>query len=113
MILRNKPSVCLATCPFSYYFYFRALFEASFSSTPEIAYLTEAIGHVSDVQAQNSFLLKTLLNDSKVKTYRDHEEDEGRINTDLLHRFIIVGGPLIQPRPSMQDQLVRQVNTIS
>jgi hypothetical protein len=87
----------------------RSIFGASFSSTPEIAYLREAVGHVSDIQAQNSFLLKTLLNDSKIKTARDHEEDEGRINTDLLSRFIIVGGPLIQPGPSMQDQLVRQV----
>jgi len=82
-------------------------------STPEIAYLTEAIGHVSDVQAHNSFMLKSLLNDSKIKTCRDHEEDEGRINTDLLSRLIIVGGPLIQPRPSMQDQLVCQVRSFS
>ena len=90
-------------------FYYRTLYEASFSSTPEIAYLTEAVSHVSDVQAQNSFLLRSLINESKIKVCKDFEEEEGRINTDLLSRLIIVGGPLIQPRPGMQDQLVRQV----
>jgi hypothetical protein len=50
-----------------------------------------------------------LINDNKIKVCKDFEEEEGRINTDLLSRFIIVGGPLIQPGPSMQDQLVRQV----
>ncbi len=85
------------------------MYEASFSNTPEIAYLTEAVSHVSDIQAQNSFLLKALINENKIKVSKDHEEEEGRINTDLLHRLIIVGAPLIQPRPGMQDQLVRQV----
>jgi hypothetical protein len=87
----------------------RTLYEAAFSNTPEIAYLTEAVSHVSDIQAQNSFLLKALINENKIKVSKDHEEDEGRINTDLLSRLIIVGAPLIQPGPSMQDQLVRQV----
>ncbi len=72
-------------------------------------YLTEAVSHVSDIQAQNSFLLKSLINENKIKVCKDHEEDEGQINTDLLSRLIIIGGPLIQPGPSMQDQLVRQV----
>jgi hypothetical protein len=85
------------------------LYEASLPTTPEINYLTEAVSHVSDIQAQNSFLLKALINDNKIKVCKDFEEEEGRINTDLLSRFIIVGGPLIQPGPSMQDQLVRQV----
>jgi hypothetical protein len=87
----------------------RSLYEAAFTNTPEIAYLTEAVSHVSDIQAQNSFLLKSLINDSKIKVCKDFEEEEGRINTDLLSRFIIVGGPLIQPGPIMQDQLVCQV----
>ncbi len=85
------------------------MYEASFSNTPEIAYLTEAVSHVSDIQAQNSFLLRSLINESKIKVCKDFEEEEGRINNDLLSRLIIVGGPLIQPGPGMQDQLVRQV----
>jgi hypothetical protein len=68
------------------------LYEASFSNTPEIAYLTEAVSHVSDVQAQNSFLLRSLINENKIKVCKDFEEEEGRINNDLLSRLIIVGG---------------------
>jgi hypothetical protein len=93
----------------TYVLFDRAIYEASLSSKPEIAYLTEAIGHASDIQVQNSFQIKVLQNESKIKTCRDFEEEEGRINTDLLSRLIIVGGPLIQPGPSMQDQLVKQV----
>jgi hypothetical protein len=87
----------------------RALFEAALATKPELAYLTEAVGYASNLQAQTSFLVRALLNESKLKTCRDHEEDEGRINTDMLNRVIIVGGPLIQAGPGMQDQLVRQV----
>jgi hypothetical protein len=54
-------------------------------------------------------MVKLLMSESKIKTCRDHEEDEGRINTDMLNRLIIVGGPLIQPGPGMQDQLIKQV----
>jgi len=85
------------------------LYETAPSSTPEIAYLTEAVSHVSDIQAQNSFLLRALISENKIKVCKDFEEEEGRINCDLLNRLIIVGGPLIQPGPGMQDQLVRQV----
>ena len=87
----------------------RALFEAALATKLELAYLTEAVGYASNLQAQTSFLVRALLNESKLKTCRDHEEDEGRINTDMLNRVIIVGGPLIQAGPGMQDQLVRQV----
>jgi hypothetical protein len=90
-------------------FYFRALYEASLSTKPELAYLTEAIGHASDIQAQTSFQVKALLNDKRIKACGDFEEKEGRINCDLLSRLIFVRGPLIQPGPSMQDQLVKQV----
>jgi hypothetical protein len=88
---------------------FRALYEAALSSKPELTYLTEAVGHNSELQAQTSFLVRMLMNENKIKTCKDHEEDEGRINTDMLHRLIIVGGPLIQTGPGMQEQLVKQV----
>jgi hypothetical protein len=45
----------------------------------------------------------------KAKTCHDNEEEEGRINSDLLHRLIITGGPLIQAGDNMQDLLVKQV----
>jgi hypothetical protein len=82
------------------------------STRPELAYITEAIGYASDLQAQTSFQVKALVNESKVKACKDAEEEEGRINTDMLSRLIIVGGPLIQASPGMQDQLVKQVSTI-
>ncbi len=81
------------------------------TSPPEeqVAYLTEAIGVVSGQQSQSQFRLSLLENSNKVKTCRDYEEDEGRINVDLLNRVIIVGGPLIPPSDDLQDLLIRQV----
>jgi hypothetical protein len=77
--------------------------------SPELSYIVEAIGNASAIQAQTSFQLKLLQNESKIKVCKDFEEEEGRINTDMLSRLIIVGGPLIQAGPGMQDQLVKQV----
>jgi len=71
--------------------------------------VTESIGHVSDVTAQNTFRISALECSNKLKTCEGFEEKEGRINTDLLIRLIIVGGPLIQPGQNMQDQLMKQV----
>jgi hypothetical protein len=53
--------------------------------------------------------VKVLQNQGRIKNCRDHEEDEGRINTDMLHRFVIVGGPLVQAGDSMQNQLQQNV----
>jgi hypothetical protein len=79
----------------------------------QVAYLTEAIGVVSGQQSQSQFRLSLLENSNKVKTCRDYEEAEGRINVNLLNRVIIVGGPLIPPSDDLQDLLIRQVNLFS
>jgi hypothetical protein len=50
-----------------------------------------------------------LQDENKIRVCKDFEEEEGRMNTDMLNRLIIVGGPLIQAGPGMQDQLVKQV----
>jgi hypothetical protein len=92
-------------------FVHRAIYEAGLATKPELAYITEAIGHNSDLQVQTAYMVRLLMNESKIKTCRDHEEDEGHINTDMLNRLIIVGGPLIQPGPGIQDQLIKQVFT--
>jgi hypothetical protein len=76
---------------------------------PELTYLTEAVGYNSDLQAQTNYLVRGLINDYKIKKCKDFEEEEGRINSDMLKRLIIVGAPLIQAGPGMQDQLVKQV----
>jgi hypothetical protein len=90
---------------------YRALFEASQSTeaSEQFAHVTEAVGHVSDVTAQNTFRIGALECSNRLKVCSDFEEKEGRINTDLLNRLIIVGGPLIQPGQNMQDQLMKQV----
>jgi hypothetical protein len=87
----------------------RAIYEVALSATPELSYIAEAIGHASAIQAQTSFQVKELQNENRIKTCKDFEEEEGRINTDMLSRLIIVGGPFIQAGPGMQDQLVKQV----
>jgi len=53
--------------------------------------------------------VKVLQNQGRIKNCRDNEEDEGRINTDMLHRFVIVGGPLVQAGDNMQNQLLQNV----
>jgi hypothetical protein len=71
--------------------------------------VTDAVGYVSDVTAQNTFRISALECSNRLKVCEGFEEKEGWINTDLLNRLIIVGGPLIQPGQSMQDQLMKQV----
>ena len=89
----------------------RALYDTSLSATPEqFAYLAEAVNYVSDVQAQTHHQVRALINKDRIKDCRDHEEDEGRINCDMLHRFIIVGGSFVAAGLNMQDQLVRNVS---
>jgi hypothetical protein len=105
-VMAPKPSLPLACLIF-----FRSINAASLAPAPEqFAHLTEAIGNVSGQQVQDSFRIGLLENSNKVKTCRDHEEDEGRINTDLLNRLIIVGGPLLPPGDNLQEQLLRQVS---
>jgi hypothetical protein len=94
------------------FFSIRSLFEASQSTevTEQFAHVTEAVGHVSDVTAQNTFRISALECSNRIKVCEGFEEKEGRINTDLLSRLVIVGGPLIQPGENMQDQLKKQVD---
>jgi len=111
LLLTLQETVHFITTKSSFYilFLFRALYEASLSATPELNYIAESLGHASDLQVQTSYQVKLLQNENKIKACKDAEEEEGRINTDLLSRLIIVGGPLIQPGPGMQDQLMKQV----
>jgi hypothetical protein len=90
---------------------FRSLYDASLSPLPDqFAYLAESVGHVSDLQMQTAFSVKVLQNNEKIKNCKDHEEDEGRMNCDMLNRFVIVGGQLVQNSEDMQGQLVHNVS---
>jgi hypothetical protein len=93
------------------YLYFSStIFATSLAATPDqFAYLSDAVHHVSDQQVQSNFRLGVLENDSRVKVCSDAEEKEGRFNCDMLHRFIITGGPLVPFGPNLQEELVSQV----
>ncbi len=80
------------------------------SDTPEqFAHVVEAIGVVSDYQVQLGHEVRSLANQAKMKACRDYEESEGRENCDLLHRFIVIGGPSFEPGPNQQSSLRAQV----
>jgi hypothetical protein len=50
-----------------------------------------------------------LQNNEKVKNCKDFEEEEGRINCDMQHRFVVAGGPFVQAGAGMQEELVKNV----
>jgi len=88
----------------------RSLSEAALADTPgQFGYLAESVGIVSDLQTQLDFRLRLLENKEKVKTCRDYEESEGRLNTDMLHRIIVIGGPQFPAGKGLQKKLVAQV----
>jgi hypothetical protein len=64
---------------------------------------------VSDYQVQLGHEVRALKEKNRLKTCRDFEESEGRINSDNLHRFIVIGGPHFEANPDPQDKLVNQV----
>jgi hypothetical protein len=68
-----------------------------------------AVNHVSEVQAQNTFRVSILENKERVNKCQNLEEKEGRINTDLAHRFVIIGGTLVPFGDDQQAQLVQKV----
>jgi hypothetical protein len=71
-----------------------------------------AVSNVSDHQVQSTYRVGVLENQSRVKSCEFLEEKEGRINSDLLNRFVILGGPFVQAGPDMQDLLVKQVHSV-
>ena len=67
------------------------------------------VNHVSEVQTQNTYRVSILENKERVSKCQTYEEKEGRINTDLAHRFVIIGGTFVPAGPDMQPQLVQRV----
>jgi len=90
--------------------YFRALSDAAFSEPAEqFAYLAEQVGNVSELTTQVDYRVRVLETKDRIKTCRDYEESEGRKNTDMLNRFIVIGGPTIHSGEHMQELLLQQV----
>jgi len=88
----------------------RIIAETSVAAGPEqFGFLSDAISTISDLQAQNHYMLRLLESKNKIKTCRDYEEAEGRMNTDMLNRLIIIGGPLLPASEELQKGLVAQV----
>ncbi len=56
------------------------------------------------------YQVKVLQKQGRIKTCRDFEEEEGRVNCNLTNRLVILGGPLVQAGPGLQQQLVSQVS---
>jgi hypothetical protein len=80
------------------------------SAGPEqFGYLSDAVSAISDLQVQNHILLRQLQSKNKVKNCRDYEEAEGRMNTDMLHRLVIIGGPQLPASDDLQQHLRTQV----
>ncbi len=63
---------------------------------------------MSDLQVQITYRIRALEDTYKLKACLDHEEDEGRVNTDMLDCFILIGGPLIKASTGLQDALIKQ-----
>jgi hypothetical protein len=75
--------------------------------------LSTAINYVSDQQVQNTYRVSILESKERLKTCENLEEKEGRINCDLLNRFVLIGAPFVPAGPDMQAHLVSQVLNIS
>jgi hypothetical protein len=94
----------------SIHIFTRALSDSSFSEPAEqFSYLAEAIGIWSNLSTQTDYRVRVLEHRDRQKTCRDYEEDEGRFNTDMLDRFVVIGGPAIPLGEGMQALLVQQV----
>jgi hypothetical protein len=92
----------------------RAINDASFASTPDqFAHLSTAVSYISDQQVQTTYRVSILESKERAKACENLEEKEGRINSDLLNHFVLIGAPFVPAGPDMQAQLVSQVLNIS
>ena len=70
--------------------------------------MVEAVGLMSDLQVQITYRIRALEDTYKLKACRDHEKYEGRVISDMLDRFILIGGPLIKASTWLQEALIKQ-----
>ncbi len=64
---------------------------------------------VSDNQVQLAHRVKAIEDEGRLKKCEDYEEKEGWMNTDMLRRFIVLGGPHFEADPNLQIRLTEQV----
>jgi hypothetical protein len=93
-----------------YYQPFRAIAAtADADNSTQYNYMVSDINVVSENQAQLSHAIKAIQNKDRLRDCKSHEEKEGRMNCDMLNRFIIIGGPYFDPGPNLQGNLQAQV----
>jgi hypothetical protein len=76
-------------------------------------YVMTAVNVVSENQAQLSHAVKAIQNKDRLRDCKDCEEKEGRMNCDMLNRFIVIGGPYFDPGLNLQASLQAQVSILS
>ncbi len=64
---------------------------------------------VSENQAQLSHAVREIKDKDKLRDCEASEEKEGRMNCDMLNRFVMIGGPYFDPGPNLQNSLQEQV----
>jgi hypothetical protein len=90
--------------------FYRAIVAASIADTPaQFNHLVSAVSVVSENQAQLSHAIKAIQNKDRLRDCKNSEEQEGRMNCDMLNRFIVIGGPYFDPGPELQGALQNQV----
>jgi hypothetical protein len=73
-------------------------------------HVVKAVNVVSENQAQLAHVVRALQDKDKMRDCEISEEKEGRMNCDLLDRFIVIGGPYFDPGPNQQTKLQEQVH---
>jgi hypothetical protein len=71
--------------------------------------MVAAISVVSENQTQLTHAVKAIQNKDRLRDCKASEEEEGRMNCDMLNRFIVIGGPYFDPSPNLQGNLQEQV----
>ncbi len=92
----------------------RAIAAASNADTnAQFNHVQTTINFVSANQAELHHAVKAIQNKDRLRDCKDYEEKEGRQNCDMLHRFIVIGGPYFDPGPDLQQNLQDQVGYTS
>jgi hypothetical protein len=92
--------------------YFSRAIAAAADADPsaQFNHLQASINIVSENQVQLGHAMKAIQNKDRLRDCKAHEEEEGRLNCDMLNRFIVIGGPYFDPSPNLQQNLQDQVN---
>jgi len=89
---------------------FRSISAAAGSEPPDqFVHIIKAVSLVSENQAQLGHVVRALQDKDKMRDCEEQEEKEGRMNCDLLDRFIVIGGPFFEPGDDLQAKLQEQV----